>query len=255
MRDAGNDKGVLQDRVAIVTGASSGFGAEFARTLAGEGATVIGVARRTERLEELAKEAKSIVPWACDVTDDAQCVALIDGCLARYGRIDVLVNNAGGSNVIAAELETPEMFRSLLELNLVAPFRLAHLVAPSMLQRASGSIINVASIVGLVGIGRMPQAGYAASKGGLVNMTRELAAQWARRGIRVNALAPGFFPTELTGGLFDNERGRDWVSRLTPMGRAGELWELNSALLYLAGPGSSYTTGIVLPVDGGWTAT
>jgi hypothetical protein len=248
-------EGALSGQIAIVTGASSGFGTEFTRVLAAEGATVIGVARRAPLLEQLATEAKRIVAWPCDITDIEQCSALVDGCLNRYGQIDILVNNAGATNIVAAELESPEMFRTLLELNLVAAFTLSHLVAPSMLERASGSIINVASIVGLVGLGRMPQAGYAASKGGLVNLTRELAAQWARRGVRVNALAPGFFPTEMTAGLFDNERGQDWVSRLTPMGRGGRLSELTGALLYLASTESSYTTGIVLPVDGGWTAT
>jgi NAD(P)-dependent dehydrogenase (short-subunit alcohol dehydrogenase family) len=217
------------------------------------GAGVGAGPRRADRLAQLA-ETVHVVPWACDVTDAEQCAALVEDCLTRFGRIDVLVNNAGATNIVAAEMETPEMFRMLLEVNLVAPFTLAHLVAPSMLERGSGSIINVASVMGLVGLGRMPQAGYAASKGGLANLTRELAAQWARRGIRVNALAPGFFPTEMTEELFDNQRGQDWVKRLTPMGRGGELSELTAALLYLAGPGSSYTTGIVLPVDGGWTA-
>jgi NAD(P)-dependent dehydrogenase (short-subunit alcohol dehydrogenase family) len=243
----------LHGQVAIVTGASSGFGVEFVKALVAEGATVVGVARRADRLEQLA-ETVEVVAWPCDITDSDQCAALVDGCLARFGRIDVLVNNAGATNIAAAEIETPEMFRTLLEVNLVAAFTLAHLVAPSMLERKSGSIINVASIVGVVGLGRMPQAGYAASKAGLVGLTKELAAQWARRGIRVNAIAPGFFPTEMTENLFDNERGQDWVKRLTPMGRGGELSELTAALLYLAGPGSSYTTGIVLPVDGGWTA-
>jgi NAD(P)-dependent dehydrogenase (short-subunit alcohol dehydrogenase family) len=179
---------------------------------------------------------------------------MVAGVLARHGRIDVLVNNAGITNIVRAEDEEPDVFRAVLALNLVAPFVLSHLVAPSMLRRKSGSIINIASVVGLVGLGRMPQASYAASKGGLVNLTRELAAQWARKGIRVNAIAPAFFPTEMTTALFDNDEGTEWVSRLTPMGRGGELSELCGALVYLAGPSSSYTTGAVIPVDGGWTA-
>jgi NAD(P)-dependent dehydrogenase (short-subunit alcohol dehydrogenase family) len=246
--------GMLDGQVAIVTGASSGLGVEFARTLADNGATVIAAARRADRLDVLAEDSDRIVPWRCDITSSSQCASLVDSTLERFGQIDILVNNAGGSNIMPAEQETPEMFRSIMEVNLVAPFTLAHLVAPSMLKRSSGCIVNVASIVGMVGLGRMPQSSYAASKGGLVNLTRELAAQWARKGIRVNALAPGFFPTELTSGLFDNDHGTEWVAKMTPMGRGGDLSELQSALLYLVGKGSSYTTGTVLPVDGGWTA-
>lgn len=245
----------LEGQVAIVTGASSGFGVEFARALAGAGATVVAVARRADRLARLAEDTARIVPWPCDITDDARCEALVHDCLHRFEKVDVLVNNAGITNIAPAESESPTTFRGVIELNLVAAFTLTHLIAPSMLERGSGSIINVASIVGLVGLGRMPQAGYAASKGGLVNLTRELAAQWARRGIRVNAIAPGFFPTEMTEELFGSDRGQDWISRLTPMGRGGALSELAGALLYLADPANGYTTGVVLPVDGGWTAT
>lgn len=244
----------LDGQIAIVTGASSGMGVEFVHALASEGAHVVAVARRQEQLDALADGNDLISAVRCDVTDDADCRALVAGVLERHGRIDVLVNNAGTSRILKAEDEQPDMFRETLGVNLVAPFVLSHLVAPAMLRQASGSIVNIASVVGLVGLGRMPQAGYAASKGGLVNLTRELAAQWARKGIRVNAIAPGFFPTEMTAELFDEETGRQWVNRLTPMGRGGELSELSGALLYLAGPASSYTTGAVIPVDGGWTA-
>jgi NAD(P)-dependent dehydrogenase (short-subunit alcohol dehydrogenase family) len=246
--------GSLEGQIAIVTGASSGMGVEFVHTLVSEGAHVVAVARRQEQLDVLADGNDLISAVRCDVTDDADCRSLVSGVLDRHGRIDVLVNNAGVSRIVPAEDEPPETFRDTIAVNLVAPFVLSHLVAPAMLRQASGSIVNIASIVGLVGLGRMPQAGYAASKGGLVNLTRELAAQWARKGIRVNAIAPGFFPTEMTADLFDGDDGRQWVSRLTPMGRGGELSELSGALLYLAGPASSYTTGAIVPVDGGWTA-
>ena len=149
-------------------------------------------------------------------------------------------------------------FRRELEVNLVAPFELARLVARSLIEaQAPGSIVNVASIWALAGVGQIPDAGYAASKGGLVSMTRELAAQWARRGVRVNALCPGWFPSEMTigpGRIFGDERGEAWMARRTPMGRGGQEHELDGALLFLASDASSFVTGAVLPVDGGWTA-
>lgn len=244
----------LHDRVVVVTGASSGLGAEFVSALVGEGARVVAVARRAERLEALAAAHRGVRAWQCDVTDEAGCSTMVTGVLEQFGRIDVLVNNAGITKIVKAENENIAEFRSVLEVNLVAPFMLSTLVAPSMIAQGSGSIINIASIVGVVGLGRMPQASYAASKAGLINLTRELAAQWSRHGIRVNAIAPGFFPTEMTTDLFDNESGRDWVAKLTPMMRGGASSELAGALLYLASPTNSYTTGAVLVVDGGWTA-
>ena len=148
-----------------------------------------------------------------------------------------------------------ERFREVLEVNLVAPFVLARTAARNMLERgAGGSIVNVASILGLVGVGRPPQGAYTASKGGLVNLTRELSAQWASSGVRVNAIAPGFFESEMTEELFADERGSKWVARHTPMRRHGHAHELDGALLFLAGDASSYVTGQILAVDGGWTA-
>ncbi|MGB2757813.1 MAG: SDR family oxidoreductase, partial [Acidimicrobiia bacterium] len=144
---------------------------------------------------------------------------------------------------------------SILELNLVAPYDLSRFAAPIMIEHGGGSIVNIASLWGLIGIGKIPDASYAASKGGLVNLTRELAAQWANRGVRVNAIAPGWFRSEMTQAtMFDDERGRSWVNRMTPMARAGKEHELDGALLLLASDASSFVTGITLPVDGGWTA-
>jgi len=190
---------------------------------------------------------------ACDVVRPADVDALADATLARFGRVDVLVNNAGVEGVVAAEEETLDDFRAVLEENLVGAFHSAQRLGRAMLAQGSGSIVNVASIFGLVGVGQIPQASYVASKGGLVNLTRELAAQWARRGIRVNALAPGFFPSEMTAEMFENERARKWMRQRTPMGRPGALEELVGPALFLASDAASYVTGHTLAVDGGWT--
>jgi NAD(P)-dependent dehydrogenase (short-subunit alcohol dehydrogenase family) len=167
--------------------------------------------------------------------------------------VDVLVNNAGVEGVVPAEDETIDDFRSVLDVNLTGAFHCAQLFGREMLAQGAGSIVNVASIFGVVGVGQIPQASYAAAKGGLVNLTRELAAQWARRGVRVNALAPAWFPTEMTAEMFADERATKWMRQRTPMGRAGRVEELVGPLLFLASDAASYVTGQILLVDGGWT--
>jgi NAD(P)-dependent dehydrogenase (short-subunit alcohol dehydrogenase family) len=246
----------LDGRVAIVTGASSGLGARFARVLDAAGAKVVLVARRLERLEALAAELGDALPVRCDLQDTDQLDDVVSGALDRYGRVDVLVNNAGMVDAEPAIDEPVERFRDVLVVNLVAPFALAQRAARAMLDNgdSGGTIVNVASILGLRGVGQIPQAGYAASKGGIVNLTRELAAQWARKGIRVNAIAPGWFESEMTEDMFADERGHKWVARRAPMGRHGREGELDGALLYLASDASTYVTGQILAVDGGWTA-
>lgn len=244
----------LDGKVAIVTGASSGLGARFSRVLAEAGASVVLAARRRELIDDLAVELPRALAVLCDVTSESDCQTLIDRTITELGRVDVLVNNAGISTPMKAEAETTENFRRVLEVNLVGTYTMSRLAGIRMLEQGSGSIVNIASMVGLVGIGRMPQASYAASKAGAVNLTRELAAQWARKGVRVNAIAPGFFPTGMTTELFGSDAGTEWVAKLTPMGRGGRNGELDGALLYLASEASSYVTGSVLSVDGGWTA-
>jgi NAD(P)-dependent dehydrogenase (short-subunit alcohol dehydrogenase family) len=244
----------LRDRVAVITGASSGLGEHFARRLSACGARVVLAARRTERIDALAAGLPDALAVQCDVTVDEDRVRLTEAAYERYGRVDVLVNNAGVSRPAKVAEETVDDFRGVVETNLVAAYGLSREVGLRMVEAGSGSIINISSIVGLVGLGRMPQASYAASKAGVVNLTRELAAQWARTGVRVNTIAPGFFPTEMTEGLFGNPQGEAWVAKLTPMGRGGRTGELDGALIYLASDASSYVTGTVLPVDGGWTA-
>jgi NAD(P)-dependent dehydrogenase (short-subunit alcohol dehydrogenase family) len=248
----------LSGRVAVVTGASSGLGVGFARALAQAGASLVLAARRVDRLQALAAElgeaGAQVLPVACDVTDASQVEALKDACLERFGRVDILVNNAGTTEVVPAENESEEAFLHILDVNLNGTFYCAQRFGRVMLEAGQGSIINVASIFGMVGSGSIPQASYVASKGAVVNITRELGAQWARRGVRVNAIAPGFFLSEMTEEMFTDERSMAWLRRKTPAGRPGEVEELAGAVIFLASDASSYVTGQTIAVDGGWTA-
>lgn len=247
----------LDERVAVVTGASAGIGEALAEGLADAGAAVVLAARREERLENLAARLEErggrALAVRCDLGREAEIDALVARSLERFGRVDVLVNNAGLTRVQPAEEESPETFREVLEVNLVGAFVCAQRFGRVMLEAGSGSIVNVASVLGVVAAGQIPQAGYTASKGALVNLTRELAAQWARRGVRVNALAPGWFPSEMTGDMFADERGQRWIQQRAPMGRPGRLEELVGPCIFLASDASSYVTGQILIVDGGWT--
>ncbi|MFE5916619.1 SDR family NAD(P)-dependent oxidoreductase [Streptomyces sp. NPDC002285] len=246
----------LEGRTAVVTGASSGLGARFAAVLAGAGATVFAAARRLDRLKELADGDPRIHPVGCDVARDEDRVRLAETALAATGRLDVLVNNAGAPGAVRAEDETADDFAAVLAVNLVAPFHLARLMAESADTAGSAgrSVVNVSSVLGLVAGAPLGGASYAASKAGLIGLTRELAGQWGPAGVRVNALAPGWFQSEMTEGLFGDDRARRWVERGTMLGRGGLPGELDGALLFLASDASSYCTGQVLTVDGGWTA-
>ncbi|MBW1788293.1 MAG: glucose 1-dehydrogenase [Deltaproteobacteria bacterium] len=247
----------LDGRTAVVTGASSGLGATFARGLADAGANVVVVARRRERLEglagELERDGRQAMAVPCDVTREDQVERLVDMTLERFGRLDILVNNAGIGNVAPAEEEALDDFRRVIDVNVTAVFLCAKHAGRAMLRAGGGTIVNIASIMGLVGVGALPQAAYNTSKGAVINMTRELAAQWAKRGVRVNAVAPGWFPSEMTEGMFDNERSIRFIERRTPLGRAGRPEELVGALLLLASDASSFITGQTIVVDGGWT--
>ena len=251
----------LRGSVAIVTGASSGLGEGFARTLVEAGATVVAAARRLDRLEVLAKELDGtghtggmVVPVACDVTSEDDRLRLVETARAVTGHIDVLVNNAGMPGPPDAEQETVEGFASLLDLNLASGFHLASRVVSTVAHGRTLSIVNISSVIGLVSTAPIGGASYAASKAGILGLTRELAGQWGRRGIRVNAIVPGWFDTEMTDGLFTNDKSAGWVRRNTMLGRGGAPGEVDGALLFLASPASSYVTGHSLAVDGGWTA-
>jgi NAD(P)-dependent dehydrogenase (short-subunit alcohol dehydrogenase family) len=247
----------LDGRVAVVTGASSGMGVTFARTLASAGASVVLAARREDRLHEVAQGIREnggeALVVRCDVAREDEIDALVEQSRAAFGAVDVLVNNAGFTTIVPAEQQSVADWRAHVDVMLTGSFLCAQRFGRHMLAAGRGNVINVASMLGVVGSGQVRQAAYAAAKGGQVNLTRELAAQWARRGVRVNALAPGWFPTEMTGDMFQDERSLKWMRNRTPMGRGGELSELAGPLLFLASDASSFVTGQVLVVDGGWT--
>ena len=244
----------LTGRIALVTGASSGIGHRMARVLAAAGASVAVSARRADRLDELAATEARITAFPADLSDEAAREALVGNVSDRLGAIDILVNNAGAATDVSIEHETVEQFRASLELNLVAAWHLTKLCGASMVARRTGSIINIASILGLVGSTPAKNSNYTAAKGGLVNLTRETALQWARKGVRVNAICPGWFATEMTEGLTATDRGTAFIDGTTPMQRIGTVDELDGALLLLASDAGSFMTGSMLVVDGGWTA-
>ena len=250
------DRFRLDDKVVVITGASSGLGHRFAQVAASAGAQVVVAARRAERLEALVAELPNAHAAPVDLTAPDGPANLVATALERYGRIDVLVNNAGKSQVISSLDFDPGQMLDELRLNLMAPFELARLTALTMIEAGSaGSIVNIGSILGTVGGGRLKVPGYAAAKGGLHQITRQLASEWARKNIRVNAIAPAWFVSEMTeDAMFATDGGRKYVTDGTPMGRGGDEHELDGALLFLASDASSYVTGQVLHVDGGWTA-
>ena len=252
----------LQGKVALVTGASSGLGAEFAKGLAKAGAKVAIVARREERLLALATQIEVFggicLPVKADIADESQIRETLAKVKNALGAVDVLVNNAGIAHVGIAEAHGLKEWEETLLLNMTAAFRLSQQVALGMIKRKSGGrIINVTSIAGEASNPIYPTVAYSASKGGLAAMTRQLAVEWARHDITVNALAPGWFPTEMTrDNRFEDvhPRFKKKMEERTPMGRLGKPNELVTALLYLASPGASFTTGTTLAVDGGWLA-
>jgi NAD(P)-dependent dehydrogenase (short-subunit alcohol dehydrogenase family) len=237
-----------------VTGASSGLGARFAAVLSAAGARLALVARRADRLEAVAAGLGEALVVPADITAPDEVERLAALVIGRFGRVDVLVNNAGAVDMIAAEDEPLETFRSTVDVNLVAAFHLCQVIGRQMLAQGEGTIVNVASMLGTISAGQIPQAGYAASKAGLINLSRDLAAQWGRKGIRVNALCPGWFPSEMTSEMFANEHSQGWIRRKTILGRPGREDELDGALLWLASDASSYVTGSAVLVDGGFTA-
>lgn len=244
----------LDGRVALITGASSGLGARFAAVLHQAGAELLLTARRQDRLERLANDLGSrVTVLAGDLRQPAHRSALVERLTDQGGRLDILVNNAGACDGGPLQDQSLADLSAVIDLNLVAAMDLCRLAGPLLLAQPGSTVINVASIYGIVG-SRAPMAAYNASKGALINFTRNLAAQWGEHGVRVNALAPGFFPSELTGGLTDPAQ-RAHIEQQTLLGRVPALTELDGPLLFLASDAASYVTGHVLTVDGGWTTT
>jgi NAD(P)-dependent dehydrogenase (short-subunit alcohol dehydrogenase family) len=241
----------LDGRVAIVTGASSGLGAVFARTLAEAGADVALGARRVDRLAEtqraVEQAGRRAIAVRTDVASPEDCQGLVDATVAEFGRVDILVNNAGIGTAVPATRESPDQFRSVIDVNLNGCYWMAQACARVM--KPGSSIINISSILGLTTAG-LPQAAYAASKAGLIGLTRDLAQQWTgRKGIRVNALAPGFFASEMTDAYAEGYLESQMPRVLA--GRKGEPEELAAALIFLASDAGGYVTGTTIPVEGG----
>lgn len=244
----------LDGRVAIVTGASSGLGLRFARVLHAAGASIVLAARRIDRLEALAVELPGSFAVRTDIADEADRVSLVEKTIQKFGRVDVLINNAGIGTQVGIEDESLELFRHTLEVNTTAVWHLSKLAGKHMVSQGGGSVINIASILGHVASAPMKQANYTASKGAVVNLTRELAVQWGRKGIRVNAICPGFFPSEMTSTMEGDDRTMEYLRSNSPIPRLGLEHELDGAMLLLASDAGTFITGQSIVVDGGWTA-
>ena len=249
------DRFRLDGKVAIVTGASSGLGTAFALGLAEAGADLAICARREDRLRSLAEQVEALgrrcAVVRADVSEPDDCTRVVEAAMGELGRVDVLVNNAGVGTAVPATRETPDEFRKVIDVNLLGSYWMAQ--ACGRVMEPGSSIVNIGSVLGSTTAG-LPQAAYASSKAAIIGLTRDLAQQWTgRKGIRVNALAPGFFPSEMTDQYPDGYL--DAMMPRVPAGRAGEPEELVPACIFLASDASSYVTGVVLPVDGGLLTT
>ena len=248
----------IKGQTAIVTGASSGLGVTFAETLAERGVNLIIGARRYEKLVKVAEDISSkynikVVPVQTDVSQEEQVINIVKTAIEKFGSIEILVNNAGTASLSPSVDMNLEEWKKVIDVNLTGVFLCARTVAREMIKKKYGKIVNIASIYGAVG-DIFPTAPYYASKGAVINLTRALAIEWAPYKINVNAIAPGFFPSEMTETVFRDEKTLKYILSRTPIGRTGEPLDLKAALTYLASPASNYVTGQTLFVDGGWTA-
>lgn len=248
----------LTGHVAVVTGASTGLGLQMAKAFASQGANLVLLARRMNLLEENAKAINEeygveVLPFTCDITKTEMVVDAVKSTMEKFGRVDILVNNAGTGAVAPAEEITDDQFRHEMNIDLFGTFVCAREFGKEMIKAGYGRIINIASMYGLVGNMIVGSSPYHAAKGGVVNLTRALAAEWGKYGITVNSICPGYFYTDLTTETLDSEFFQAIAKRNIPAERYGKSGELDTCALFLASPASTYVTGQNIAVDGGYT--
>ena len=250
----------LSGQTAVVTGCSTGLGVQMAKALASQGCNIVALARRKQMVDEVAENIKKefgvdAIGVSCDITDTDRVEAAVKEIMDHFGRIDIVINNAGTGAVAPAEQITDAQFNNEMQIDLFGTFKVARAVAnQAMIPAGYGRIINIASMYGLVGNKIAPAAPYHAAKGGVVNLTRALACEWGDKGITVNAICPGYFETPLTKETLDTDMFQEYARNMIPMARYGKEGELDSAAIFLASPCSTYVNGVILPVDGGYTS-
>jgi len=250
----------LTGQVAVVTGCSAGLGVQMAKALANQGASICCLARREEKVKAVAAEISAefgvqAKGYKCDITDTAMVDSVVDQIIADFGRIDIVINNAGTGAVAPAEDITDEQFAGEMSVDLFGTFKVARAIAKkSMIPNGYGRVINIASMYGMVGNKICGSAPYHAAKGGVVNLTRALASEWGSKGITVNAICPGYFYTDLTRATLDSDFFQANAKTMIPEERYGNPGELDTAAIFLASKQSAYVNGVILPVDGGYTA-
>ena len=247
----------LKGRVAVVSGASSGLGKQMCTAFAKQGADLVILARRLERLEEMKIELEKfgvkVLPIKCDVTSTEEIDAAALAAKTAFGKVDILVNCAGSSKDKGALEMTDEEWDFTIATDMTSVFKMTRAFGNIMKENNYGRIINIASMYGMVGNTEIPTIAYHSSKGGVVNYTRAAAAELAKYGITVNSICPGYFYTELTTAVLDTEMFQEFAKTHVPMQRYGKEGELNAAAIFLASEEASYVTGVILPVDGGYT--
>jgi gluconate 5-dehydrogenase len=248
----------LTGKVAVVTGASSGLGIRFALALASSGANLAIIARREEKLAVVKEQIEAVgvqcLAVKADMLKNDDIKEAVKAIVKHYGRIDILVNNAGVATSGPSHQHGDEEWEKVIDTNLNSVFYMSREVGAVMIKQQYGKIINLGSIHSKVAMPNMPLAAYSASKGGIWMLTKSLAAEWASHNITVNAIGPSYFPSEMTGGVLSDPTFSEVIKKSCPMGRLGRPEELDGAIVYFASDASSFTTGQLLNIDGGWTA-